>query len=249
MRTAIIADDEPIIRMDLAEILRELEFDVVGTVSDGFEAIELCRRAKPDLALLDIKMPVFDGLSAAQTIVREELAGCVVLLTAYCDREFLEQAKEAGVAGYLVKPIDERTLRPALEIALAQSSRYHDATKNVQRLEQELRDKAAIEQAKGIIARRDGISEKEAYAQMRKLSMDRQRPLGEIARMLIDSDPERRLVAQAKEFLMKRYAMNESTAFRKIKELSAARGCSLAEAARKVLQAGQPGAPGRRTVT
>lgn len=246
MRTAVIADDEPIIRMDLSEMLEGLDFQVVAQVADGFDAIESCKQYHPNLALLDIKMPVFDGLSAADTIIRESLAECVVLLTAFYDQAFWERAKEIGVAGYLIKPIDEKALRPAIEIALEQSSRYRDALANVNQLKSELHEKNLVDRAKMIVAGRDGISENAAYAQMRKLSMNRQRPIGEIAKMIIDADPERVLVAQAKELLVKRYHVNENTAFRKIKELSERNCFSMSEAARTIMKQGGLDASGGR---
>ncbi|MEG2074767.1 MAG: response regulator, partial [Angelakisella sp.] len=121
MHTAIVVDDEPITRMDLSDMLREQGFSVVGEASDGFDAIELCRSLSPDVVLMDIRMPVFDGLSASETILSEELAGCVVLLTAFSSKELVERANQIGVTGYLVKPVEERLLLPTIEVALAQS--------------------------------------------------------------------------------------------------------------------------------
>lgn len=234
MRTAVVVDDEPITRLDLGEILTEIGFQVVAQASDGFDAVEACRQYRPDLVLTDIKMPVFDGLSAAETIIREGLAGCVVLLTAFLDQEFLERAKEIGAAGYLIKPVEERTLRPAVEIALAQSQRCRRAENSARQLEQKLAENKLIDRAKQILAQRDSIPEQEAYAQMRTLSMNRQRPLIEIARAVVASDPERGLVDQAKAVLMHQ-GLNENTAFRKIKALSAKNGCSMAQAAREII--------------
>ena len=123
MRRVIIADDEPITRMDLSDMLTELGFQVVGEAADGFDAIELCRSLQPDVVLMDVKMPIFDGLSAAETILSEELAGCVVLLTAFSDRELVRRAGEAGVTGYLVKPVDAGQLRTVLERYLKKTAR------------------------------------------------------------------------------------------------------------------------------
>ena len=123
MRRIVIAEDEPITCMDLAETLEELGCRVVGTASDGFDAIELCRQHRPDVVLMDVKMPVFDGLSAAESILAEDTAGCVVLLTAFSDDEMIERAQRAGVTAYLVKPVDPNSLLPGTEVAYAQSQR------------------------------------------------------------------------------------------------------------------------------
>ncbi|PWJ95938.1 response regulator receiver and ANTAR domain protein [Oceanotoga teriensis] len=115
----VIADDEPITRQDLREILEIAGYNVVADASDGFDAVELCRKFKPDLVLMDIKMPLLDGLNASKIITSEGLAGGVILLTAYSDEDFIAKAKKSGVIGYLVKPIDERSLIPSIEISLS----------------------------------------------------------------------------------------------------------------------------------
>ena len=106
----VIADDEPITRMDLKELLSEEGYQVVGEAADGFDAVEACKQSRPDLVLMDIKMPLLDGLSAAKILFEENLADTVMMLTAYSEREFVDEAKHIGVAGYLVKPIDEKSL-------------------------------------------------------------------------------------------------------------------------------------------
>ena len=105
-RTAVGVDDEPITRLDLVQMLEEMGFEVAGDAADGFDAIELCRLHHPDVVLMDIKMPVFDGLTASETIISEDLGGCVVLLTAFRDRELIDRASAIGVTGYLVKKSD-----------------------------------------------------------------------------------------------------------------------------------------------
>ena len=116
----VIADDEPITKMDLAEILTGVGYKIAAEASDGFDAVEACRKHHPDLVLLDIKMPFLDGLAAAKIIYEEELADTIIMLTAYSEREFVEQAKDYGVSGYLVKPIDEKSLIPNIELVVAQ---------------------------------------------------------------------------------------------------------------------------------
>lgn len=114
MKTVLIVDDEPITRMDLSDMLRELGFGVAGEAADGFDAMELCRLKRPDVVLMDVKMPIFDGLSASETILAEELAGCVVLLTAFSDPEIIRRAGAAGVTGYLVKRLTRNRFFPPL---------------------------------------------------------------------------------------------------------------------------------------
>ena len=122
-RRVLVVDDEPIIRWDLCQMLEELGFEIADQAGDGFDAVELCREKTPDIVLMDLEMPVFDGMSAAETIIEENLAGCVVICTAFVDDEFVASASRIGVSGYLVKPIEERMLKPALEVAWAQGQR------------------------------------------------------------------------------------------------------------------------------
>lgn len=235
MKTAVIVDDEPITRMDLREILGELDFKVVGEASDGFDAIQVCRCYNPDVVLMDIKMPVFDGLGAAETIIREELAGCVVLLTAYSDKEFIEKAKQIGVTGYLIKPVEERLLLPTIEIALALSTRYNEAQKSIRKAQKKLSEKNLLDRAKAIIAKKEKISESEAFAQMQKLSMDKRCSMTEIAKTIVDAFSERETINRAKEILMKKYKIGEAAAYRKIQEISVQEQCGLLQAANKII--------------
>ena len=134
----VIADDEPITRMDLKELLSGEGYQVVGEAADGFDAVEVCKQAKPDLVLMDIKMPLLDGLSAAKIVYEENLADTVMMLTAYSDREFVDQAKDVGVAGYLVKPIDEKSLIPSIELAVARSKDMKKLRKDMQKVSERL---------------------------------------------------------------------------------------------------------------
>ncbi|WP_295633230.1 response regulator, partial [uncultured Intestinimonas sp.] len=130
----VIADDEPITRMDLKELLSGEGYQVVGEAADGFDAVEVCKQARPDLVLMDIKMPLLDGLSAAKIVYEENLADTVMMLTAYSEREFVDQAKDVGVAGYLVKPIDEKSLIPSIELAVARSKDMKKLRKDMQKV-------------------------------------------------------------------------------------------------------------------
>ena len=186
--TIVIADDEPITRMDIKEILTEAGYNVVGEASDGFDAVELCRIHKPDLALLDIKMPLLDGLNAVNIISNENLAKSIVILTAYSSKEFIEKAKNAGVMGYLVKPIDERSLLPTIEIAIHKGNEIIKMKNEIKNTMSQLEDRKVIEKAKGILMKSHGILEDEAYNQIRKLSMNKRCTMKQIASIIITNE-------------------------------------------------------------
>ena len=192
-RTAVIVDDEPVTRMDLADMLEEAGFRVAGEAGDGFDAVELCQEAlksaaacRPDVVLMDVKMPVFDGLTAAETILSRELAGCVVLLTAFQDREIVERAGRIGVTGYLAKPIDPRCLLPTLELALAQSERLQGSREQTRLVRQQMEDDRLVHRAQRAMARRMGCTEEEAYHKMRRMAMDKRVTVASLARRLLE---------------------------------------------------------------
>lgn len=184
----VIADDEPITRMDICEILNEAGYSVVGEASDGLDAIELCRKHKPDLVLMDVKMPLLDGLKATKVIINEELANSVVVLTAYSGVEFVDRAKEAGVMGYLVKPIDEKALLPTIEVAISKGKEIEKMKFEIKRAKDDLESRKVIERAKGILMNKYSISEDDAYNRIRKLSMDKRCPMKQIANVIIMND-------------------------------------------------------------
>lgn len=169
----VIADDEPIMRMDMKEYLQGEGYDIVGEAADGFDAVEACKKNKPDLALLDIKMPLLDGLSAARIIQDEALADAIVLLTAYSETEFVEKAKDLGIAGYMVKPIDEKSLIPNIELAVARSREMKKLRKDIRKVSERLENRAIIERAKGLIMQEQESSEQEAYEYIRRLSLEK----------------------------------------------------------------------------
>ncbi|WP_425448345.1 ANTAR domain-containing response regulator [Dethiothermospora halolimnae] len=183
-KTIVIAEDEPITRMDICEILEEAGYKVVGKASDGFDAIELCRKFNPDLVLMDIKMPLLNGLKATKVIKEENLAKCVVLLTAYSTKEFIESAKQMGVMGYVVKPINERTLLPSIEVAISKSEEIEKMKKEAEESKEKLSNRKLIEKAKGILIK-DGMTEEEAYNKIRKISMDKRCPMKNVAEAII----------------------------------------------------------------
>lgn len=232
----VIVDDEPISRMDFTGIMEDAGYQVVGQCADGFDAVELCRSAHPDIVLMDIRMPVFDGLSAAETIIAEQLAGSVILLTAFADSEFIERAKRIGVSGYLVKPVEERSLIPAIEIAAAQSQRYAAAVAQTEAAQAKLTEKNLVDRAKAIIAKRDHIAESEAYARMQKLCMNKRMPMAELAKLVVNSGENRSLIEQAKKILMRRYDIGESAAFKRIRATAERNHCSAEEIAQKIIE-------------
>lgn len=181
----VIADDEPITRMDIQEILTTAGYFVVGQASDGFDAVEICRKEKPDMVLLDIKMPLLDGIKAARIIHEEKLAGAVLLITAYSGKEFVDQAKVAGVMGYVVKPIREESLLPMIEVGIAKGKEILEKDRKFEKTKQRLEDRTVIEKAKGILMMQRNISEEEAFQTIRKLGMDKRRPMKDIAEIIL----------------------------------------------------------------
>lgn len=186
-KTVVIADDEPIVRLDIKAMLSSLGFVVVGEAKDGFDALEICKAKKPDIALLDIKMPVFDGLSAASKILENDLADCVVLLTAYSDSEFVAKANEVGVTGYLVKPIDERLIKPTLEVAYATAKKIAKSKNDAKVASEKLDAKNLIDRAKAIIAKQQNISESEAYRFIQQIAMGKRLSMKELAQIIIEN--------------------------------------------------------------
>ena len=132
MRRVVVVDDEPITRMDICEILKEGGYDVAGEAADGFDAIEQCKKLSPDFVMMDVKMPILDGLKASKIIINEKLARGIVLLTAYSSKEFIEDAKNIGVLGYIVKPIDEKSFLPNLQIILSKQEEFEEVIQALQ---------------------------------------------------------------------------------------------------------------------
>lgn len=181
----VIADDEPITRMDLKEILEAAGYDVVGEASDGFDAVSLCRKHSPDLVLMDIKMPLLDGLNAAKIIQNENLASGIVLITAYSSKEFVQKATKVGAIGYIVKPIDENSLIPTLEVAISKSAEIKKMKIDIEKSYSKLEERKIIEKAKGLLMQKNKITEQEAYDKIRMLSMNKRCSMGDIAEAII----------------------------------------------------------------
>lgn len=180
-KTVIIVDDEPITRMDLTEMLEDAGYHVIGQACDGFDAIEICKAQQPDLVIMDIKMPLLDGLKASRILINKDLAKCILLLTAFSDKEMLQEAKDIGVMGYIVKPVDERSLLPAIEIAIAKQEEFNGMRDEIDQMKEQLANRKKIEKAKGLLMDQHQISEKEAYNKIRKLSMDKRCSMAQIA--------------------------------------------------------------------
>jgi len=171
--------------MDIREILIDAGYNVVGEVSDGFDAVEICRKQKPDMVLLDIRMPLLDGLKAARLIYEEGLADAILILTAYSNKELVDEAKENGVAGYVVKPIREEALIPMVEIGIAKGKERIRMKREVFKTRQRLEDRALIEKAKGLLMKQNKISEQEAFEMIRKNGMNKRRPMRDIAKIIL----------------------------------------------------------------
>ncbi|GAB4418728.1 MAG: response regulator [Anaerolineae bacterium] len=180
----IIADDESIVRMDLKEMLTTLNYLVVGEVGDGQSAVNLARELKPDVVLMDIKMPDMDGIEAAKILTEEQIAP-VVLLTAYSQKDLVDRAKEAGVVGYLVKPFREADLLPAIEVALARFSEFKQVHQEVHDLQDALETRKLVDRAKGILMDAQGLEEQEAFRRIQKMSMNTRKPMKEVAEAII----------------------------------------------------------------
>jgi len=180
----LIADDEAIRLLTLRTQLRSLGFEVVAEAQDGEEAVRLAREREPDLAILDIKMPRLDGISAARQIVQERPIP-IILLTAYSELELVERATEAGVFAYLIKPVTEEELLPAILLARKRFEEFRVLHSEVEDLRQALEARKLIERAKGILMKRLGISEQEAFRRMQVQSQKENRKLVEIARAII----------------------------------------------------------------
>jgi len=180
----IIADDESIIRMDLREMLTNLGYLVVGEAVDGRSAVNLARELKPDVAIFDIKMPGMDGIEAARILTEEKIAP-VVLLTAYSQPDLVEGAKEAGVVGYITKPMRESDLTPAIEVAMARFSEFRALEKEVGDLKQALETRKLVDRAKGILMDTQGLTEAEAFRRIQKMSMNKRRPMKDVAEAVI----------------------------------------------------------------
>ncbi|MEI7987352.1 MAG: response regulator [Armatimonadota bacterium] len=180
----LIADDEPIIRLDLRQMLESLGYDVVGEAGNGKEAVEMAREFKPDVCILDVKMPIMDGIEAVDIITDENIAP-TILLTAYSDKELIDRAKAAGVFAYLVKPFKPSDLAPTIEVARARFEQNILLGKEVSSLTERLEARKAIDKAKGILMESQGMSEAESYRRIQIQSMNLRKSMREVAEAIV----------------------------------------------------------------
>jgi response regulator NasT len=170
--------------MDLREMLTNLGYLVVGDVGDGRSAVNLAKELRPDIVIMDIKMPDMDGIEAAKILTEERVAP-VLLLSAYSQQDLVQRAREAGVAGYLVKPFRETDLTPAIEVALARFSEFRSLEREVGDLRETLETRKLVEQAKGILMDTQGLNESEAFRKIQKMSMNNRKPMKAVAEAII----------------------------------------------------------------
>ncbi|MDQ7843717.1 MAG: response regulator [Armatimonadota bacterium] len=180
----VIADDEAVIRLGLRAMLEDQGYQVVGEAADGRRLLDLVGKLRPDLVFLDIKMPGLDGLQAAGVLLRER-AVPVIILTAYADRDFIDRAREAGVLAYLVKPVRESDLAPAVEMAMGRFKEITALRREIGDLEETLRTRKLVERAKGILMRREGLDEAQAFLRIQRAARDGRKTMREVAEAII----------------------------------------------------------------
>ena len=185
----VVAEDEAIIRLDLAEMLVESGYQVVGQASNGEQAVELTREHRPDLVIMDVKMPVLDGISAAEEIGKERIAP-VIMLTAFSQKELVERARDAGVMAYLVKPFTRDDLGPAIDIARSRWTELTALEREVTDLGERLETRKAVDRAKGVLMQQLKLSEAEAFRWIQKTAMDRRLGMREVAEAVITGLPK-----------------------------------------------------------
>ncbi|GAA4697588.1 ANTAR domain-containing response regulator [Nocardioides nanhaiensis] len=187
-RTVVIAEDEALIRMDLAEMLGEEGYDVVGQAGDGARAVELAQELRPDLVILDVKMPVLDGIAAAEAIAAERIAP-VVILTAFSQRDLVERARDAGAMAYLVKPFTKNDLVPAIEMAVSRFGEVAMLEAEVADLTERLAMRKAVDRAKGILQEQLQLSEPDAFRWIQKTAMDLRLSMRQVAEGVVEHGP------------------------------------------------------------
>lgn len=187
-RRVVIAEDEALIRLDLAEMLAEEGYDVVGQAGDGEAAVALAEEHRPDLVVLDVKMPRLDGIAAAQRIAEQRIAP-VVILTAFSQRELVERARDAGAMAYLVKPFTKDDLVPAVEMAVSRFAELQMLEAEVADLTERLETRKAVDRAKGVLQRQLELSEPEAFRWIQKTAMDLRLSMRQVAEGVITHGP------------------------------------------------------------
>ncbi len=184
----VVAEDEALIRLDLAEMLAELGYEVVGQASDGEQAVALVKEHRPDVVIMDVKMPVLDGISAAEAIGKDRIAP-VIMLTAFSQKELVERARDAGVMAYIVKPFTQADLAPAVDIATSRWAELKALEGEIADLGERLETRKAVDRAKGILMQRLKLSEADAFRWIQKTAMDRRLGMREVAEAVITQMP------------------------------------------------------------
>jgi response regulator NasT len=181
----VVAEDEALIRLDLVEMLTESGYEVVGQAGDGETAIELTEKEKPDLVVMDVKMPKLDGISAAERIAKQRIAP-VVILTAFSQRDLVERARDAGAMAYLTKPFTIEDLMPAIELAVSRFQEIQQLDSEVNDLQDQLKARKTIDRAKGLLMSKLNLTEPQAFKWMQKTAMDKRRSMVEVANLVIE---------------------------------------------------------------
>ena len=184
----VVAEDEALIRMDLVEMLGEQGYDVVGEASDGARAVALAEDLRPDLVILDVQMPVLDGIAAAERIAQARIAP-VVILTAFSQRDLVERARDAGAMAYLVKPFSAGDLVPAIEMAVSRFAELSQLESEVQDLTEQLASRKAVDRAKAVLQEQLGVSEPEAFRWIQKTAMDLRLSMRQVADGVVEHGP------------------------------------------------------------
>ncbi|GAA2847278.1 response regulator [Streptosporangium fragile] len=184
----VIAEDEALIRLDLKEMLEEEGYAVVAEAADGEAAVKLAMEHRPDLVILDVKMPILDGISAAEQIVSQRVAPCLIL-TAFSQRDLVERARDAGAMAYLVKPFTKSDLVPAIEMAVSRHQEIAALEREVGTLSERLETRKLVERAKGLLMERHGWSEPQAFRWIQKASMDRRLSMRQVAQIVVSDTP------------------------------------------------------------
>jgi len=184
-RRVVVAEDEAIIRLDVVEILRGAGFEVVGEAGDGEAAVRLAEELRPDLVVMDVKMPVLDGISAAERIGKQSIAP-VILLTAFSQKELVDRARDAGAMAYVVKPFTADDLLPAVEIAISRYDQIRALESEIADMTERFETRKRVDRAKGVLMNKMGLSEPEAFRWIQKTSMDRRLTMREVADAVIE---------------------------------------------------------------
>ncbi|AKS34378.1 ANTAR domain-containing response regulator [Mycolicibacterium goodii] len=185
-RRVLIAEDEALIRLDLAEMLREEGYEVVGEAGDGQEAVELAEGLRPDLVIMDVKMPRRDGIDAASEIASKRIAP-IVILTAFSQRELVERARDAGAMAYLVKPFSINDLVPAIEVAVSRFAELSALETEVATLSERLETRKLVERAKGLLQTKHKMTEPEAFKWIQRAAMDRRTTMKRVAEVVLET--------------------------------------------------------------